>query len=319
MAKDKEEISLKNTKQEILDALNDALKREKELTKTKSNPIEEQKQKEINNAVRETKANVKDEIFSEVLNNKFNKLEIALEQEELRLKELYGIEHELNNLTMIVNTHKDIMINLDNRKKAKEQEINNEISLLEKEYKEKTEQVKNEYTILANNLKRDRERENEEYSYNLKREREIDNNKWLDEKQKRITELAIKETETKKLLDEAKENEKKFIELTKEVERIPEMLAKEYDKSKIETTKELTKEFKYEKDLLIAEYKNTIDRQNDKIETLEKEIDKLSTINSGLQEKMDKAYTELKELATKTVEANGGVKILGSNSQSEKN
>lgn len=32
-----------------------------------------------------------------------------------------------------------------------------------------------------------------------------------------------------------------------------------------------------------------------------------------LQEKMDKAYAQLKELATKTVESAGGVKIIGNN------
>ena len=32
---------------------------------------------------------------------------------------------------------------------------------------------------------------------------------------------------------------------------------------------------------------------------------------------MDKAYAELKELATKTVESAGGVKIIGNNNSSE--
>lgn len=109
------------------------------------------------------------------------------------------------------------------------------------------------------------------------------------------------------------------MELAKKVEAIPELLANEYEKSKMETTKELTKDFKHEKDLLVSEYKNTIDRQNDKIEILEKEIEKLTSINTSLQEKMDKAYSELKELATRTVEANGGVKILGSNNNQNEN
>ena len=39
----KDEITLKNTKQEILDALNEALEREKSSAKVKSNPEEEEK------------------------------------------------------------------------------------------------------------------------------------------------------------------------------------------------------------------------------------------------------------------------------------
>ena len=36
-------------------------------------------------------------------------------------------------------------------------------------------------------------------------------------------------------------------------------------------------------------------------------------MNKNLQTKMDKAYSELKDIATKTVEAHGGVKILANN------
>ena len=33
----------------------------------------------------------------------------------------------------------------------------------------------------------------------------------------------------------------------------------------------------------------------------------------AIQEKLDQAYTQIKDMATKTVEATGGVKILGNN------
>lgn len=58
---------------------------------------------------------------------------------------------------------------------------------------------------------------------------------------------------------------------------------------------------------------NQIDRLNDKIESLKFEIENVNNLNSSLQEKMDKAYSQLKELATKTVESAGGVKIIGGN------
>ena len=70
----KEEITLKNTKQEILDALNEALLREKNAAKIKSNPIEEEKSKKIESAVIESKKNVEQNIFSTELTNKFKDL-----------------------------------------------------------------------------------------------------------------------------------------------------------------------------------------------------------------------------------------------------
>ena len=68
--------------------------------------------------------------------------------------------------------------------------------------------------------------------------------------------------------------------------------------------------------MLKKDFQNKIDRQEDKIVSLGEELEKSNALNEALQEKLDKAYAEIKEMATRTVEATGGVKILG-NSQSE--
>ncbi len=125
------------------------------------------------------------------------------------------------------------------------------------------------------------------------------------------------EEETKKLLEDAKNKENYVKDLETQVSNIPNLLKDEYEKGKKETTILLEKENKYSIDLLKKDYQNTIDRQNDKIESLKEELEKVNSLNVSLQEKVDKAYKELKELATKTVEANGGVKILGNNNQNE--
>ena len=88
----KDEITLKNTKQEILDALNAALEREKNIAKIKSNPAEEEKERKVKAAVEETKKNVDTNIFSNELINKFKDLEIAIQTEEEKLKNLYDID-----------------------------------------------------------------------------------------------------------------------------------------------------------------------------------------------------------------------------------
>ena len=66
--------------------------------------------------------------------------------------------------------------------------------------------------------------------------------------------------------------------------------------------------------MLKKDFQNTIDRQNDKIESLKEELEKVNTEKEALQNKLDQAYHQIKEMATKTVEATGGVKILGNNS-----
>ena len=313
----KEEITLKNTKQEILDALNEALLREKNSAKTKSNPILEEKERKVNEAVQETKRNVDDNVFSENLIKKFKDLELAIATEEEKLKNLYGVEQELSNLTLAVNASKDIITELEDRKKRETIKIEGEIKDLEEEFNRKSKELSKEYDLKSQSLKVERERETEEYEYKIKRERELDKNAWEDEKKIREANLKAKEEEANKLLIDAKEKEKYIVELETKVADIPNLLIKEYEKGKKEVTSELEKEHKYQIELLKKDYQNTIDRQNDKIESLNFEIEKANTLNASLQEKMDKAYLELKELATKTVEANGGVKILGSNNQSE--
>ena len=313
----KDEITLKNTKQEILDALNEALLREKNSAKMKSNPVEEAKAKKVETAVNETKKNVEQNIFSVELNNKFKDLELAITEEEEKLKNLYGLEKELNNLTLVVNAAKDFIEDLETKKKNETLRIEAELKKVEDEFNQKTEDITKEFELKSKTLKVERERETEEYNYKTKREREIINNAWEDEKKSRELVLKAKEEETEKLLTEAQEKAQYLKELESKVADIPNLLNKEYEKGLSEAKKDLEKEHKYEIEILKKDFQNTIDRQNDKIESLKEELSKASALNATLQEKTDKAYAELKELATKTVEANGGVKILGQNNSGE--
>lgn len=260
-----------------------------------------------------SKENVERNIFSEELNKKFKDLEIAIAAEEDKLKNLYGIEKELNELTLVVNAGKDCVLEIETKKRIKTEELDNEIKELELKYKPKTEELQEEYEKIAKDLKTKRDRENEEYEYKIKREREIDSNKWNDEKIERENKLAKAEEETRRLLEEAKEKVEYIKELEEKVKGIPELLEKEYARGKKEITVELERDHKYETELLKKDYINQIDRQNDKIEALKEEIANVNNLNSMLQEKMDKAYAQLKELATKTVESAGGVKIIGNN------
>ena len=309
-----EEISLKNTKAEILDALNAALEREKNMAKVKYEPEKEEKAKKVEKAIETSKENVDKKIFSEELNNKFKDLELAIEAEEEKLKNLYGIEKELNNLVVVINAGKDYMNDLEYSKKEKTEELNNNIKELEKVYQTKKDELNQEYEQYAKKLKIERDRELEEYNYKTKREREISNNKWEDEKKEREINLAKKESELNKLLDEASENAEHLKELEDKVKDIPDLLEKEYNRGKKEITEELKKEHNYEIELLKKDFQNTIDRQNDKILALQEIVKKSDEEKNSLQNKLDQAYNQIKEMATKTVEATGGVKILGNNS-----
>ena len=313
----KEEITLKNTKAEILEALNQALEREKNINKTKSDPQKEELERKKKESISESKENIKQNIFSDELITKFKNLEMAIEALEEKLKNLYGLEGELNNFTLVVNAEKDFLADLEIKKKVETEKLETSIQELEALYKKKNKELEEEYATKAKALKLERDREVEEYEYKLKRDREIVNNKWEDEKKIREVNLKNLEDEAKKKLKEVTEKETYLKELEQKVEGIPEMMLKEYERGRKEATAELKKEQEYQTELLKKDFQNTIDRQADKIKSLECELEKISALNVSMQDKMDKAYVEMKELATKTVEANGQVKIF-SNNQADK-
>lgn len=312
-----EEITLKNTKAEILEALNEALEREKSVMSTKFDPIKESNEEAIEKAVKSSKSNVEQNIFSSEFTNKFNDLEIAINAEEEKLKNLYGIEKELQNIVLVINAGKESISKIENEKKVKTEEITNELKQLEENFNRKNEELQQEYTDKAKQLKMERDRENEEYTYKLKRDRAIENDKWEDEKSEREENLAKMETEAKNLLEEATNKADYIKELEEKVNSISDLLQKEYTRARQEVTKELNREYEYKTALAEKDYANTADRLNDKIEAITKELEKSNQLNQVLQEKLDNAYMEIKNLATKTVETSGKVKIINTTNEDD--
>lgn len=190
-------------------------------------------------------------------------------------------------------------------------EAKNNFEQLQTEYELKKSELSAEYDNTAKKLKLERLREEEEFQYNLKRNREKENNSWSDEKAARQAELSKQEEQAAALLAEAKEKSEYIKTLEIKVEGISELIETE-KKSVIETTTAtLQREFEYKTSLSEKDYKNTITRLEDKITYLEKELGFSDKSVTTLQSKLDKAYSELRELATKTVESAGGVKIIG--------
>lgn len=307
------EITSKNTKAEIFEALQEALKREKELSKIKSDPIKEEKVHHEKEVVEKTRVNVEQNIFSADLIRKFNELEEAIKYEEEKLKALYGVEKELQDITIAVNAGKDVISKIENEKIQKQNELESRIKDLEDTFKQKSSELMKDYDDKNKSLKLDREREVEEYTYNLKRERERENNAWEDAKAKRELELSKKEKETENIYNEVKSKMEYIKELENKVSQIPELLKAEYNRGQEEASSKLKLEFDHEKALSQKDYENSINRLNDKIEALSNELSKTNKQNNTLQEKLDNAYIEIKELATKTVESASGVKIIGNN------
>lgn len=316
-------ITEKSTKKEIMDAYLIQQQRLNELDKMKEDPVKEAEFLRKTEIELEAAEIVNAGVLNDDYLKKYNALVETLGILDKRIKERYGIEAELNTMTALINSHKDLEIakdeeykslkeKLENEMTARRIELQTEIMALEQQKKDKIMEIKNESDAVTAQIIKDRQRAEEEYSYTLRRQRKLDNDKWEDEKaarEKEIAEneeiIAEKEAELDKKLEEQEELEKKVAEIPELVETAREEGIK---KGKADADKSNTFEVRALKQE--HEYKERF--ANDKIARLEESALAAASKIAELQEKLDDAYSKMNILATNTVQANGGVRILTS-------
>jgi hypothetical protein len=305
-----QEITMKNTKAEMLDALNTALARAKAAERGKLNPVKVEAEKEEKKAVESAKSSIEQNIFSPELINKFKDLQSAIKTEEARLQELYGVSSELQKLAIVIESGRERQGQIDAENSAKIENAAQTLDNLRADYIQKKAELQEEYDGLAKKLKVERTREAEEFAYHLKREREKEAFTWEDERSAREQELARKEALAAGMLEEAQAKTEHIRTLEAKTDGIPALIECEKKAAVKSACAELTREYEFKTTLADKDYQNTLARKDDKIAYLEKELDVVNKTNTSLQNKLDKAYSELRELATKTVESASGVRII---------
>ena len=311
-----QEITMKNTKAEMMEALSAALSRAEAAESVKLNPVKAEKEKIEKKAVESAKASVEqNNIFSVELNNKFKDLQLAIASEEARLEELYGVSAELQKFALIIECGRERQEQIDTENNAKIADATLQLENLKTEYSQNKAGLQEEFNLLTQKLKTERAREAEEFQYKLKREREKENNEWEDEKAARELDLAKKEELAQTILADAETKAEHIKTLESKVEGISALIESEIEAAIEAATAKLTQEHEFKVTLTNKDYQSSLDRQNDKIAYLEKELEASNKNNTSLLNKLDKAYAELRELATKTVESASGVKIIGSSGE----
>ena len=221
------EITMKNTKSEMLEALSSALARAEAAEKGKLNPVKAEKEILEKKAVESAKAAVESSIFSVELNNQFKNLQTAIASEESRLQELYGVSSELLKLAVVIETGRERQAHIDSENSVKIEEAKTYLESLRKEYAQKRAELQEEYDVMANKLKVERAREVEEYQYNLRRDREKENNAWNDDKAERERLLSGKESQAQALLAEAEAKAEYIKALEVKAEGVPALIESE--------------------------------------------------------------------------------------------
>ena len=322
------EINMKSTKQEIMDAYQEAKSKLDSLTDMKDDPVTEAKAKADAEVIKSANTIVEKGILAPEIVEEYQNLCKAIDMKKSEIKELYGIESEANTMVAMINAHKDLKTQLtenhiarreaaDQEFEEKKAELEAKIALLETQRTDLIKATKEENDALINELKKNRKREEEEYAYSLKRQRQIENDKWDDEKAVREKMLEEKEAAVRVASEEVMKEIDYGAEVGKKVAEIPALVeaAKtegekkgkaDADKSNVFEVRAINTKNEYEQKML-----------NDQVSRLAEALAAAELKNSVLQEKLDDAYTQMRELAAETVKSTGGVKILNHENSSK--
>lgn len=100
-------ITMKSTKQEIMDAYEAAMKKIEESETGKDDPVAMAKVEKDKKIIESAQMIAEDNILNPVIIERYENLKTAIEMKNKELQELYGIETKANSLVAMINAYKD--------------------------------------------------------------------------------------------------------------------------------------------------------------------------------------------------------------------
>lgn len=319
-------INSKSTKTEILEAYMAVKEKLDALENMKDDPMKVLVKDEATRVADSAKAIIEKDILNPEIVQSYMDLQKEIENKKETLKQLFAIEAEANSMIAIINANKEKEVELKNRYNeknteleiefaSKKEKLNEEIALLEKRREEVLESIETDNQTYMEKVMVDREREEEEYLYNLKRNRKKENDAWEDQKvarEKVLTDREVAVLARETTMDEKEEYvaalERKVSEISTLVD-----LAREEGTKKGKADAEKSHAF----EVRTISTKNEYEQKalKDKVARLEADLEKEREAKEIIQDKLDSAYAQMRELASETVKSTGGVKILDRDSQ----
>lgn len=303
-------VTMKSTKQEIMDALKEAEAKLKERKSVISEDTTTKLIEKADAAIAQAKEDVENGYFSDSMNEKFTNLQEAITAMEQRLSDMYGIEKEYQHLETITNAAKALHIQMEEESSKRQDaadkqkfDIASDIAATRHRLEEE-EKARQKAVLVA------REREEEEYKYETARRHKAEQDEYNDNMaaaQKRLDEINAQAQDVMNMMNE---RQVEFDELIAMKEDMPAKLAAEYERGLADGEKAAGKEYGYKKSMAEKEHEYQIKERDNEITRLENMLDEKCRKVDSLEEKLDAAYVQLRELATKTVESNGGIKVL---------
>ena len=325
-------VSMANTKKELLDAYEGAKKRFESLSKDLLDAEKARKQleKKVAAATADTQAaqdplrrlhdlrgaisreltELADRFETEI--ETYRKIQTAIETKKEELNTIYEVETAASDLAALIDAQRlkkeQFERQMQDQKETFEAEMKEIRAQWQREQADREQRVKDQ----AEAIDKQRKREKEEYEYNFTRDKAQRKNTLNDELQALEKELIVKRSEFESQsqnrvteLDAREEaitsREKDMESLQKEVESFPRRNEAAVQKAVADTTERLTRDFKGEKALMEARFEGESNVLMGKIEALEKTVASQAAQISDLAKKNELAYEKVQDIANRAV------------------
>jgi hypothetical protein len=330
-----EEVSNKNTKNEILDAYNDLLKKMKETKKL--NKQEEKAREDKNEVVAVASKQTTSEIIKKLadlklsLVNSLEELEEKLLAEQKKLTtlqqaidiqtkeiaDIYEIKVNADTLAVLLMTQKEKSIRFENEMKEKQLTLEQEITQKKLAWKKEQEELEIERQEYEEQIKKLRKREEDSYQYNRDLTRRKERDLYDNEKQSLEKELIERRVALEKDFEtrEAKiiEQEEEFKKLIDQSKKFPEELEQAILSTENRITEKLKFKFDYETQLTQKEIEGERKLYQQMITALEAKVTHLEAQVKLLSDKANQANLQVQDIAVKAIEGASHQRYFGFN------
>ncbi|MEI6048853.1 MAG: hypothetical protein WCS03_08135 [Bacteroidota bacterium] len=330
------EISLKNTKSEILSAYDEMLKKVSDKKTEEPKKVQEQQKQDTlvkkaasfsNEGIVKGIAGLKVDLSSALDKlgenlvsefRKFEELQQAIKVEQKNLDDLYQLSVVSDSLSVMLLAQKEkkeqFELEMTSRKTELNENMKSEREHFETEMAEKKASWKREQESWqqknkeeSEEAKKNKVRAEEEYQYNLKITRKKETDLYEEKKQKLEKDLADKRIAFEKEFAERevkiKEAEAELKELRTRDTAFPAELEKAVNASVLAVTEKLETTFRFEKELREKEAQGELKLKEQIIETLRSKIKDMEITMKELSQKSVTSEASVKDIAIKAIES----------------
>ncbi len=324
------QITGSSTKQEMLAAYKEMVKRLKEKRETELKPQQRTEERQNQEAVQVADSLSTEGIAREVGNlrseinrvliglsdrmeeeiGQYSRLKRAVEVREKELEDLSAIEREALSLAALLEAQKEKRERFDSEMAEKKQALEAEIASTRAAWKQEQKSHDEEVAAREAAEKKKREREAEEYSYTFERQKRLAKEQFEYEKARMERETQARREELERDLtareQTLKAQETEIVQLREKAAASAAELAAAVDKAVKETTARLTREAEAREALLKKGFEGEEKVLRARIESLQETVKEQQQQIARLSAQTEKSYTQVQEIAVRAIEGSGG-------------